>query len=501
LRVLLHSSQQLIHTLMRRILLFVWVVTASLPVIGQTEQSAFSLTGHGIATPFARDYQSLGINPANLDLRSEYEGRRFALGMLELGVSFYSEALTRDEVRQNIFQKKLGSMSQQERLAFAQDISNSTNSGDVDIMSTGFWVQTNKLGSFAFSIRERADFYSRLGSHASQLLWMGSSAPYFDQLVLQNGDTISNTGNLDEETLSQIAQGFVSEGNVQSLGSLLAGSRYSFSWVREFNFGYGKRVLSSENWELHGGFGVKFLVGQGLFDLDATGSQVSMFSSLAPLFNANYNEMGAENPSDLPAGSGPLKPVGFGMAVDLGATMVIKEKFYASAAVTDIGSIKWTGNLYEFNDVDLSSLANTGFGSTSYIDQINEMTGSDGLLSWQGSASRTTTLPAIARFGGGFRLPKIKAGVDVVAPLNDEVGSLDRAVIAVGGEFSPIPWVHLSAGYMQGGNYGSKIPAGIRFTFNEGGYELGVASRDMITFFTRNQPTASITMGFLRFRF
>lgn len=467
----------------------------------QTEQSAFSLTGHGIATPFARDYQALGINPGNLDLRSEYEDRRFALGFLELGVSFYSDALTRDEVRQNVFQDKLRNMSQSEKRTFAQELSNATNSGDVDIMATGFWVQTNKLGSFAFSVRERADVFSKLGPKASELLWMGSTASYFDKLVLLNGDTIANTGDLDQETLNQVVQGLVSPGSERPLSELLAGSRYSFSWVREFNFGYGKKIIGGDSWELHAGGGVKFLVGQGLFDLDATGSQVRLFSSLSPLFSADYGELANDNPTTLPSSAGYLAPVGFGVGFDFGATAVIKENFYASAAVTDIGTMKWTGNLYEFNDINLASLTSGGFESTSFIDQVNQMVGEDGLMSWQGSASRTNKLPTTMRMGGGVRFDKIKAGVDVVAPLNDDVGSIDRAVIALGGEFSPIPNIHLSAGYMQGGNYGTKIPAGIRFTFNNGGYELGVASRDLVTFFTRNQPTASITMGFLRFRF
>jgi hypothetical protein len=34
---------------------------------GQYESSSFTLTGIAATTPFARDYQSLSVNPANLD--------------------------------------------------------------------------------------------------------------------------------------------------------------------------------------------------------------------------------------------------------------------------------------------------------------------------------------------------------------------------------------------------------------------------------------------------
>jgi hypothetical protein len=467
----------------------------------QMEHSAFSLTGHGIATPFARDYQALGINPANLDLQPEFEGKRYTFGMMELGMSFYSGSLGREEVRQNIYQEKLAEMSQAERIDFARDFSDATHSGDVDLMTIGFAARTNKLGAFAVNVRERGDFYAKLGNTASELLWLGFAAPYFDRLVLLSGDTIDNSGDLDAAALDQVIEGIRSPGNASSLSDLLKGSVYRFSWVREINVGYGKKLIGTEKWELHGGVGVKFLLGQGLFELDATGDRARLFSSLSPVFGADYGDAVENNPSDLPSGSAPLSPVGFGVGFDLGTTLVVGERFYASAAVNDIGSIKWDGNLYELNETELETSDEEGFGSTSFVDQVTQMVGSDGLLSWQGAQAKTTQLPTSLRFGAGFRLPLVRAGIDVVMPVVDNAGSMERAVIAVGGEASPLPWLHVSTGVMQGGNYDLKVPAGIRFTPKEGVYEFGIASRDVITFFTENQPTVSMAFGFMRFRF
>ena len=78
--------------------------------------------------------------------------------------------------------------------------------------------------------------------------------------------------------------------------------------------------------------------------------------------------------------------------------------------------------------------------------------------------------------------------------------NIDRAVLAVGEDVRPVRWMSLNMGFISGGNYNTKIPAGVTFHFGDGSYELGVASRDMITFFTDNQPTASLSAGFLRFR-
>ena len=62
-------------------------------VVAQTENSAFSITGKGVGTPFATDYHALGINPSNLDWPSDFEGRVATFGVFEMGTSIYSEAL------------------------------------------------------------------------------------------------------------------------------------------------------------------------------------------------------------------------------------------------------------------------------------------------------------------------------------------------------------------------------------------------------------------------
>jgi hypothetical protein len=191
-----------------------------------------------------------------------------------------------------------------------------------------------------------------------------------------------------------------------------------------------------------------------------------------------------------------------GYGLDFGATFMFKDKFIVSAAVTDIGKMTWDGNVYSLNDVNLTEFNTSGIESVDFIDQIDQLNGTDGLLTWQGDAKLETKLPAMWRFGFGAYLgKKFKLGVDIVNSMNEEVGSLDKAIVSFGGEFSPLPWVHLSAGFMQGGNYDSKVPAGITFSTKSGSYECGIASRDVVTFFTEDAPTISASIGFMRFRF
>lgn len=75
-----------------------------------------------------------------------------------------------------------------------------------------------------------------------------------------------------------------------------------------------------------------------------------------------------------------------------------------------------------------------------------------------------------------------------------------RAVLAVGEDVRPVCGMWLNRGFTSSGNYKTKIPAGVTFHFGDGSCQLGVASRDMITFIKENQPTASLSAGFLRFR-
>jgi hypothetical protein len=471
-------------------------------VSAQTEYSSFTLTGMGVATPFARDYQALGINPANLDLPPQKEGHKFAMGYGEIGMSFYSEALTKSEVRSNLFNQKLGALSYEDQKFYATEFANAKNSADLAVLAVGFSAQTKKLGTFSFSVQDKANLYYQLGPQASQLMWLGRSAHYFTNLILTNGDTIANYQNISPDTLAMIAQGYTALANAKSVNELLAGTHVKMSWVRQFNFGYGKRVLSTDNFELYAGVGFKYLLGQGMMSIDAESGQATAFAALSPLFKVDYSKFGTSNPSALSPSAGNFTPVGNGFGIDLGATFVFKKKLTIAASVTDIGKMTWDGNVYELKNITLTNFTTSGFENIDIVNQIQNLNGADGLLDWKGSQKIVTKLPSTMRAGAAFKLnDHLRFGVDVISPLNNDISSMQKGVVALGGEYSPVKWLRLSAGYVNGGNYGNKVPVGINFVAREGGYEIGFASRDAVTFFRNNSPTISMCMGFMRFHF
>ena len=75
----------------------------SLSGFAQLENSSFTNAGRGCATTFATDYEAVGINPANVGWASKYEDKKFAMGFAEYGVSIYSQALTKDQLRNTVF--------------------------------------------------------------------------------------------------------------------------------------------------------------------------------------------------------------------------------------------------------------------------------------------------------------------------------------------------------------------------------------------------------------
>jgi hypothetical protein len=494
-----------LNRMKHRIFLSVFALLLTNLFYAQTEGSAFTYTGMGVATPFARDYQTLGINPGNLDVTPKYD-KKVTLGFAEFGISLYSEILTKPELRQNIFREDIKDFSQEQQRAYALAFANSDNAIDVDATTFGFSIRTNKAGTFAFSNRERLDFYSKMGNQVSEILWLGYTASYFDSLVVSNSDgsldTIPNTGNIDPQTLARVQQGFTTLANSQSMSQLLDGTKLGMSWYSEYNLGWGKRLFQTDKIELHGGVSAKLLVGRGMLDIAAENGTATAFSAMSPVFNIEYGSYAEENPSAFDSTARPLTPVGMGFGFDLGATIVYNKKWFASIAVNDIGKMTWDGNLYKLNDINLTTFTTTGLESVDFVDQVEQLNGSDGLLSWTGAEKRITSLPTTARLGFGFdNGSTVKAGFDVVLPVSDGSSSMQTASIAIGGEYSPVKWLHLQLGFTQGGNYGSKIPVGLYFTVADGTYEFGVSSRDMVTFFRDNSPTLSMAFGFLRFRF
>ena len=482
----------------------------SLLGLAQLENSSFTNAGRGCATTFATDYEATGINPANLGWGWKYSDKKFALGFAEYGVSVYSEALTKDQLRNTVFgliQGKHDSLSYKDKVNAANSFTQAGNTLNIDASIIGMAFTDKKAGGFAFRINDHMQLYTKFGSTAANLFFLGKTSNIFDSLtiVTSAGTTqnIANHPNLSPDSAKMVTQGYSNA--PQLLSKVLNGSEMKLTWTREYNLSYGRKIFGDSVFALFGGIGIKYVQGLALIDVQSTNNQLSGYSSMSPAFGINYGAAAAQANQITQSGVLP-KTVGNGYGFDFGLNAIIKNKLKIGVAVNNIGSIIWKGNAYTLKDTFLVKTTNTGLQSYNVLSQLTNMfsAGAGGLLKVQGEKQITTQLPGMIRAGASIVLGKIaEVGVDFVMPVTSNAvpGSIQNPVISVGGDIMPVKWLKFQAGFVAGGNYGYQVPLGIMFIGKGGSYEAGIASRDVVTFFTQHGPNLSLSMGFMRMRF
>lgn len=479
----------------------------SYAAMAQQEFSSFCNTGHGGATTFATDYQATGINPANLGWAPKYD-KKITMGFAEFTGSLYSEALKKDELRNVLSDLISGGgtkFTYTEKMTAAKNFSETGFTMNADLGSFGIALNTKVAGGFAFRVNDHFQFTSTLGSTAADLLFLGKTSGVFDSLQIQlaSGATqyIANHANLSPDTAKMVLMG---KTNVpQYLSKILNGTDMTLMYYRDYNLSYGKKLVGDDStFAIYGGVGLKYIQGIALLNIKSENNQLTGYSSLSPAFNINYGT--AATAANSVTGSGfPPKSVGNGFGFDVGASVKIK-KLKIGASLINMGSINWTGNVYELQDTLMVSTTNAGLENYNIFSQLKSMFGNNGgLFKLKGQQSRTTTLPGMFRMGASIGLGRIaEVGVDCIVPTTTGVpGSIKNPIIGLGGDIYAAPWIKFQTGFITGGNYGPQIPVGVIFIAPGGKYEAGIASRDAITFFTQKGPTISLSTGFIRMRF
>lgn len=484
-----------------KVLLLLAPLLSPLLLYGQSEITSFTVTGRGgAATTFVTDYQAIGINPANLGWESRFEDKKVTFGLAEGSYSVFAEALRKDEIRNEFRNFDSRDFNWSEKADAAQDFAENGFAINVDFMSIGAAYATEEFGGLAFSVRDRLGSYINLSPEASDILFRGYNADYFDRKFDQNGNELS--GNYDPDSVDY---GMASDSLRKELSELAQGTELDLNWYREFNLSYGRKLIKNDGFSLYAGAGVKYLRGFGMAKIRAEDGEISAFSSTSPAFGIDYGEEAVQNnPSADTTNNGFLPDaVGQGVGFDLGANVVIGEKLKIGAAVNNIGSITWDGNVYTVKDTIVFDSESPGANSYNFFDELDNISGDSGIFRWDGEEKRKVRLPTVARLGASYQLTdKIEVGGDLVVPMNDAPGNYRKAIIGVGGSISLLDWLEISAGVKSSG-YGDvvNIPVGLVLRSGTGGYEAGIASRDAVTFFSQNQPTLSLSTGFLRFRF
>ena len=491
-------------------LYFVFFTTS---LFSQTQGIAYTAVGKGVSTTFVTDYHCLGINSSALGWGTGYEDKRCTMGSSEFGFGMYSDALTSDKlknlyksIKDNVSGKSSSQADLNAQKLAAADYAQAGVSIFLDYNWAGFSFQGEKFGGIAFNIRESYSYYSKFNQQLTDLVFRGSTASLFDSLTIVVGtDTtlIANRPDISQDSLNNVVLGTLSV--PLHLNELTMGSQVKMVWNRSYNFGYGRKIFGKEDkFELFGGIGGRYIQSMAMFNLESNVAGLTMYSSITPSFNINYGSIANSNPSNFAAGSGIIpKSVGDGYGVDFSASVLILKKLRMAMSINNIGQVTYKRNVYSFKDTLFTNLSVNGVLDYNVTSSINDFLTKGGLLTLQGEEKYVLKNASDFRFGASLEVSKaVHFGFDVVAPFNKEnPGSIRNPVYSFGGEFRPVKWIALSCGYFGGGVYQNNIPVGINFILKNGSYEVGISSRDALTFFMQNRHNVSAAFGFARFRF
>lgn len=485
---------------MKNIILAGVLLFIASPIFAQLEGGAFTETGRGASTAFATDYQALGINPANLGFGNEYN-KKYTFSLFQFSFSNYAEGFTKENLS-NAFKGVDNKLTPKDQLEASKAFTNTDLSLDFTTTLFGFAVNTENAGNFAFAINLKASHFSNMNDQASAHLWRGFVDPYFDQWVVRDEfgqlDTIANEGP-SSSRIDEVELGFSTDPRLAS--DLYNGTVVKDMSYMEYSVGYGRNVYENDDMSLYAGVGVKYLEGLYVLNLTIDDNQVKeAYTASSPSLGIDYGSAAETNPSRV-AGSG-YSPVGQGFGFDFGLALELNDQFRVSAAITDIGSITFDGNVYSSKDTLIHDISTSGIESYNVFTEFDAFAGKDGVFEWTGEKEKKVKLPTQFRLGLAYFLnEKFRLGLDMVAPMNEEPGNLDGFVFAMGGEYIASKSIRLSTGFSAGGNYAFRVPFGINFVISEGTWEFGVATRDILYFFKDDKPNLSLAAGFMRFRF
>ncbi|WP_375418670.1 DUF5723 family protein [uncultured Hymenobacter sp.] len=447
----------------------------------QNELSNFTATGRGgVVNTFALDYQALGINPANLGRASE---SRVAFTVGEFGIGAASQSLSKSLFKRIINNDEPLTPAAKVELLGGFSGDNALNlNADLTTLALSVRLPAG-LGGLAVGNRQRLAGHLSLNQNAADILINGREAA----IIRQYYDPVTG------QYLGGSAPPPV-------LSAVLDGSVMQLALTNEFNVAYGNRIIDFQTFNLSVGVGYRYIQGLGVADVRVRDGEFQGYSALAPVFDVDYGAAASSGGFNRRDG-GNFQTVGHGHGFDLGLAAEIGRFVRLGVSVTDLGRMRWDGNLLTANDQPLQRLATAGMSDYDVEEQLRELFANKdgGLFTYEPGSERRVRLPTKLRLGTGVRVSDVfEVGLDVTAPLNDEAGNLESTFVGAGLDYKPVRWLRLSSGVSGGAGYGASLPLGL--TLVTPVYEAGVSTRDVTGYFSEKSPYASVAFGFLRFK-
>ena len=435
---------------------------------------------YGMGTSVQRDYETVGINPANLGIY-DFESSMFSIGIAGVNGFIHSDAINGSSILNGLFNNQ--NFTTEDKVKAALDFASKGLNSAATVQPFAIAVQIPKIGGLAFNWRQNFSTSFKLNPFMSELAFVGVNASYFDTVYTDNMNNLIGVAD-----------------SAKMLSDLLDGTYVKYNWTQEFDFSYGRKIIESDALKLYAGATVKVLQGIAILDAEFANGAATGYSATTPFMDVNYGNVSLQHPIT----DNGIKPVGKGMGYDFGINAKLFDLVNVAASVTDIGKISWTGNSMTLQDIPLDTLQNfTGWNSFNFSNNLGDVFDANALYSWGTGVDRTITLPTKLHVGASINpIPNLVLSVDAVQPFNGVPGNLENTMFALGGSFQPKPSFGISTGIVTGGQTDIDVPLGLSFGFGPlQVIQLGISTGDVTSFLTHTKPTRSIAVEFIRIQF
>ncbi|HET6993294.1 MAG TPA: DUF5723 family protein [Bacteroidia bacterium] len=461
---------------MKKLLLILGITAFTMPVIAQIDMGIPSAAGKGgVSTAMVKNWEAIGINPSNLGWSDNY---KFSITLLNGGLTAQSKAIDFATLKHAMFHP-----SDTFTVAEKQNYANLfTNPDGFNMQANINWLATSiyfpKFGGLAFSVRDRAYAHVGLNSAAADILFNGmNSSVYQDSSIYS-----------------------------QNISHVFDGCNLTYLHFREANLTYGRRIAGfgdadadgNPAVQIYGGVGFKFIWGMANMNARIENGTILGQSSFSTNYSINYGNI--QNFTPQKAG-GIFNAVGTGTGIDLGTSVIIRNKFRFALAATDFGAITWKNNVLVASDTTMPHLDSTNYGLNSW--QIGSQAGflfaNNGFMNYSPAKNYKSNLPSRLRFGFGMKIgERIDLGADIVLPMNKTLYNLSKPYFAVGADIKIFECLKVNVGVAGSGPLGFNIPLGITLG-PLGPLEFGFATGDALTFVDKSKnPNLSFCVGILR---
>jgi len=454
----------------------------------------------GAITAQTRDWEAIGINPANLGRENNH---KFSITILNVGLSIESDALNFEGLK-NAFTHPADtfSMAEKQQLKQAFSTPNGLNLyGDVNWLAFSFYFP--KVGGFAVNLRERVTAHLTLSPTAADIMFNGlNSAAYLNPAI--NSEKISQVLNgtnfsyyhYRELNLDYGKELFSLGGDDKSAASTATASSGIANLTKDDNAVPTENEMSSNAFKMYGGLGIKYIWGLANVYADAENGTIVAHSAVSSSYGINYGDIPGFNSTSV---GNLFNNTGHGYGLDVGLSASYKKWRFAVSA-TDLGSIVWQHNTLTTVDTNMPKLNPNNYGINSWTNVSDFAFSSNSVLNFKPGPDYSVALAAKLRSGVSYVLDKyVTISADAVFPLNKVLGNLENPYYALAGQFTITKGVTVCLGFAGSGTYGFEMPLGFSLGLrNILVFYLGTS--DILTYLGRqNNPNISVAMGLLRF--